>query len=195
MDQCIISSPQLWPAIAKQFFAEVPEIVALCQPIANPSSCACLSPTSSVDGSDHCDAPPSSSFPATPTQLLQCNAALRQMGMAADLLAGQVGDCCDDEAFGAGHGAGHFDIERLSAPKPTEPGVHSDHSGTSDEQSVRYFGMVVQSRVQSSVEGCYLLKTVQNRAKAGGCHCTHYSLTRVCRGESLHQQLQNSWLV
>ncbi|WIA38073.1 hypothetical protein OEZ86_001442 [Tetradesmus obliquus] len=52
--------------------------------------------------------------------------------------------------------------------------------------------------LQDSLQGCYLLKTMQlsqHHGGGAGCHCTHYSLNRVCQGPSLQQQFQASWLV
>lgn len=61
--------------------------------------------------------------------------------------------------------------------------------------SVRFWGVVIQTKTHlSEVEGCYVLKTVQS-GNPSGCHCTHYTLTRVCRGEPLAAQLASSWLV
>lgn len=44
-----------------------------------------------------------------------------------------------------------------------------------------------------SVDGCYVLKTTLNK-DAGGCTCTLFSLTRVCAGQPLEQQLLDTWL-
>lgn len=42
-------------------------------------------------------------------------------------------------------------------------------------------------------DGCFLLKTVQNR-DITGCTCTHFTLTHLCQHQALHDQLQNAWL-
>jgi hypothetical protein len=59
--------------------------------------------------------------------------------------------------------------------------------------------MVVQCRDSAdALQGCYLLKTVQQGSAAAGaspCHCTHYSLNKVCKGPSLEAQFQAAWLV
>lgn len=66
------------------------------------------------------------------------------------------------------------------------------------QQEVAYYGLVAQSSagccdgeggLSSAVDGCYVLKTTQN-TDPGGCTCTLFSLTRVCHGQSLYQQLQ-----
>ena len=65
-----------------------------------------------------------------------------------------------------------------------------------------YWGVVVQSKHHTGTEGCYLLRAVRQTTQAehvdgggGGCHCTHFSLTRVCQGEHVERQFINSWLV
>lgn len=46
----------------------------------------------------------------------------------------------------------------------------------------------------SAPGGCYVLKMTRNRDVQTGCTCTVFSLTRVCRGQPLYQQLQDAWL-
>lgn len=46
----------------------------------------------------------------------------------------------------------------------------------------------------SPTGGCYVLKMTRNRDFQTGCTCTVFSLTRVCRGQPLNQQLQDAWL-
>ncbi|KAJ9508755.1 hypothetical protein QJQ45_028057 [Haematococcus lacustris] len=73
---------------------------------------------------------------------------------------------------------------------------------------VSHYGLVVQSLVEGhhslqppglgqralpSHDGCYVLKTTQNSVP-GGCSCTLFSLTHVCWGQPLYQQLRNAWL-
>ena len=56
-----------------------------------------------------------------------------------------------------------------------------------------YWGVVVQSKERTGVEGCYLLKAGCSSVE-GGCWCTHYSVTRVSLSqESIQQQYVNSW--
>ncbi|KAK9819793.1 hypothetical protein WJX72_002450 [[Myrmecia] bisecta] len=62
-----------------------------------------------------------------------------------------------------------------------------------EEQAIDFWGVVVQSKLRSSAEGCYVLKTVRS-VDPVGCQCTHYSLTRVCRGEPIAAQLSSAWL-
>eukprot|EP01023_Acetabularia_acetabulum_P033255 TRINITY_DN31128_c0_g1_i2.p2 TRINITY_DN31128_c0_g1~~TRINITY_DN31128_c0_g1_i2.p2 ORF type:complete len:358 (-),score=18.20 TRINITY_DN31128_c0_g1_i2:360-1433(-) len=60
-------------------------------------------------------------------------------------------------------------------------------------QFVKYWGVVIQSKEMSLMDGCYLLTTTQNRGQHG-CTCTHFHLTRICQGVSLDHQCRNSWL-
>lgn len=106
-----------------------------------------------------------------------------------ELLHGKFGDCCSDGHSSHGHTSSH----------------HHKYSSSSNSRSrsadsvLSYYGLVVQtSNAADPLQGCYLLKTMQVKQQsgsAGGCHCTHYSLTRVCKGPSLQQQYQAAWLV
>lgn len=215
VDDAIAASPQLWPALAKEWFVDVPELLVLCQPIEDPEG---RSPVLSQRYKAPAASQPrpqqaSRSGSAQTAQLLQASTALARAGLRADTLAGLVGDTCCGGAGAAGS-SGNVEskgaasavpppppkqaelvLARLAAAKqPPSMGISFSH-GCSAEQTVQYCGLVVQSRVASSVEGTYVLKTVRNVDYAVGCHCTHYSLTRVSRGEALHRQLQGSWLV
>ena len=53
--------------------------------------------------------------------------------------------------------------------------------------------LVSQSAEDSTdVQGCYVLKTVQSQS--ADCQCSHYTLTRVSKGQPLAEQLTASWL-
>jgi hypothetical protein len=63
-----------------------------------------------------------------------------------------------------------------------------------------YWGVVVQSKHHTGAEGCYLLRAVRQVCPPvanndHGCTCTHYSLTKVCKGEHMERQFIDSWLV
>ena len=62
-----------------------------------------------------------------------------------------------------------------------------------------YWGVIVQSKQNSGAEGCYLLRAVRQvcppTGDDHGCSCTHYSLTKVCKGEHMERQFIDSWLV
>jgi hypothetical protein len=101
-----------------------------------------------------------------------------------ELLHGKFGDCCSEHSDTSTHQHKH------SNGKSRDEGKDS---------VLAYYGLVVQtSNAADPLQGCYLLKTMQVKQQsgsAGGCHCTHYSLTRVCKGPSLQQQYQAAWLV
>jgi hypothetical protein len=62
-------------------------------------------------------------------------------------------------------------------------------------QETEYWGVVVQTQEGSAADGCYVLKTVQNRDRAVDCTCVHYSLVSVCKGEPFSAQMASSWLI
>lgn len=139
---------------------------------------------------------------------------LLQGGVADAVLAGHVGDCCDgieavqdaraaaraaaaaaapgivpfnaQAAAGSGRRRTAVRAAAISAAAGADVGAHA-HTGV--------WGLVVQSRLGvTGAEGCYLLKAVRNMS-ATGCHCTHFSLTRVTQGGHLESQFVRSWLV
>ncbi|MEW5301077.1 MAG: hypothetical protein WDW38_009351 [Sanguina aurantia] len=125
-------------------------------------------------------------------------------------LEGKVGDCCD-HLPGPEHAPAH--TSPLSSPSLGLLASHQAHHVTphahpSPASSVgdteQYFGLVVQGRGSSqpllgmldpasvSADGCYVLKT--SSVGQDGCRCTHFTLTRVCQGHPLAEQLRDSWL-
>ncbi len=69
--------------------------------------------------------------------------------------------------------------------------------------TTQYYGLAVQALPQGfsgsgagpseACSGCYVLKLSRNK-DITGCTCTMFTLTRVCQGQPLHTQLQQSWL-
>ena len=90
-----------------------------------------------------------------------------------DVLAGKVGECCDDE-----HVLNQILPFSRQHPDPL-PGTSSGAHAHDSEHTTDHWGLVVQSKYTSEAEGCYVLKTVRNTNPVG-CQCTHYSLTRLC---------------
>jgi hypothetical protein len=102
-----------------------------------------------------------------------------------ELLHGKFGECCEDE-----HGGDHAHHHQHSS---------SSSAGQQQQQSdtqTAFYGLVVQTRdAADPLQGCYLLKTMkQSSSSSSACHCTHYSLNQICKGPSLRQQYQASWL-
>ena len=91
--------------------------------------------------------------------------------------SGRVGSCCD-AVVGETPASDTDDVSG-----GVDESLHASYSaGTSAHHHSKAFhgfwGVVVQTKERSSVEGCYLLKagcSVVSR----GCSCTHYTLTRV----------------
>jgi hypothetical protein len=69
---------------------------------------------------------------------------------------------------------------------------HVRAGSASDGQLQRLWGVVVQSREQGGMEGCYVLKTLSSTA--ADCQCTSYTLTKMCEGEQAHQELSRACL-
>lgn len=134
-------------------------------------------------------------------------------GVGQSILRGQVGECCDSATArieinmknGAKREMNESMKQRVGLPAVgtvTRPVVKvaalpKGGKGRSVEPSSfhGYWGVVVQSKCRTGVEGCYLLKA--GRAVAdGGCSCTHFSLTRVsANSEPVHSQFVSSWNV
>ena len=85
------------------------------------------------------------------------------------------------------------DAVRAAALRPA--GMPGGDSTACQQQGGCFYGVVVQSRQHTGVEGCYLLKTVRNVSPGTGCCCTHFSLTRISAGEHLEKQFVQSWLL
>lgn len=85
------------------------------------------------------------------------------------------------------------DAVRAAALRPA--GMPGGDSSACQQQGGCFYGVVVQSRRHTGVEGCYLLKTVRNVSPGTGCCCTHFSLTRITSGEHLEKQFVQSWLL
>ncbi len=80
--------------------------------------------------------------------------------------SGRVGDCCDTVEVGASHVAQESSGGASSEAQHHPRAFHG------------FWGVVVQTKDRSSVEGCYLLKAGCSVVERG-CSCTHYTLTRV----------------
>ncbi len=97
--------------------------------------------------------------------------------------SGRVGDCCDVE-----DGVVSLDLSDVEEVENVADigGLPTSSSSSSSSSSSRrssrsfhgFWGVVVQTKARSSVEGCYLLKAGCS-VVARGCSCTHFTLTRV----------------
>jgi hypothetical protein len=113
---------------------------------------------------------------------------------ASSALEGMLGTGCCDEGDAAHQHHQHHQNQHQHAP--------AGASGRAQEQQpllslptggAQYYGLVVQGQHRADVEGCYVLK-LSRASTASDCSCLHYSVTRVCQGAPLQQQLLQSWL-
>jgi len=129
-----------------------------------------------------------------------CDQAIKSHGRML-VNAGRVGECCDTVGkVYAGDAMNHF-----------REATTQDHGKSTRKEAFHgYWGVVVQTKDRSSVEGCYLLKAGCSVVD-GGCSCTHYSMTKVEEpgqpvssvppggiggddvAPSIHQQYIDSW--
>ena len=164
---------QLWQSVAGLLTTNKPDAVILVHRLpsfATEHACA-----SQQTGSSENVLTGLSSHEALDQRALQHDISSRNQ----DILAGKVGDCCDDEhqlnqilPFSRQHSA------PLPATGRTPSGAHQH----TQDQTLDYWGLVVQSKYTSEAEGCYVLKTVRNTNPVG-CQCTHYSLTQLCKNK------------
>ena len=161
---------QLWQSVAELLSTSKPDAVVLVHRL--PSFATAHTCASQRSGSAEKVLTGLSSHQAIDQTMLQHDISSRNK----DILAGKVGECCDDEhelnqilPFSRQH------PDPLPATGRTRSGGHTRDS----EQTMDHWGLVVQSKYPSEAEGCYVLKTVRNTNPVG-CQCTHYSLTRLC---------------
>jgi hypothetical protein len=167
----VVAAPELWRAVAETVSATEPDVVILVQRV--DASGGAL-----TDGA------------AARSRAADACRALVAAGVGERVADGQVGDCCEEEGGAAAPLALAAAAPRgaaapLAGRAPPGPGPPPPLSG--------HWGVVVQSRQRTGVEGCYLLRAVR-AVGAPGCACTHFSLTRVCAGENLERQFVDAWL-
>jgi len=98
--------------------------------------------------------------------------------------SGRVGDCCDGPDMGSSGMEGESGVASVSLPASASGSSSASSSASASSASHHprafhgFWGVVVQTKERSSVEGCYLLKAGCSVVERG-CSCTHYTLTRV----------------
>jgi len=196
VDSSILPTPELWESIAEHLTGADPDAVILVQRVHDvhhhlPSS----SSPSTTSASNNTSTTDDQAVESVCRKLLAS-------GVAESILTGKVGDCCDGK-----------NPNSSSSKKKTSilPSTTSSSNSNNNKarvavrtaaipitqptgQETAYWGVVVQSKLHTGSEGCYLLKTVRNVCSTG-CTCTHFSLTRVCHRENLEKQFVDSWLV
>lgn len=173
----LIHTPQLWQAVAQHLSHRKPEVVVFLHRIAVEDTA--LNKPCLFEGLRQSSTEKLFTGIAAHDVLQQD--CLHRSALAAKrelehrLLSGRVGECCDDDDH-----------------------LHTSFSGSQhsivDQQLEDHWGLVVQSKHASDIEGCYVLKTTRN-ANPTDCQCTYYTLTKVCRGAPLAAQLSSAWLV
>lgn len=130
------------------------------------------------------------------------SSSLTPAAAATELLHGKFGDCCSegDHAHHHHHSSNSSDsISSSSGQQPQAESAASAATSAPSDAQTAFYGMVVQTRnATDPLQGCYLLKTMKlssDGSRSSECQCTHYSVSQVCKGPSLQQQYQTSWLV
>jgi hypothetical protein len=119
-------------------------------------------------------------------------------GDASVVAHGSAGSCCEEAPAGHPNPDHHHDPVHHTAQAAAKrlidsPDPRLDQALAAQHGlEVRYFGLVSQSRVDAQSDGCYLIKTVQQRDTAA-CQCMHYSLIRVAQGSTLAEQAMRFW--
>lgn len=166
-----VAAPQAWRGFAESVARDRADLLVLVHRVPDgprPQTCWKLQMEAQVQASEHDGVqlwPPSSG-----------------------LVAGKVGDCCDEDGD---HGH-RQDGEGSIFSRTGKRGAHSLHGPL--QRDTAFWGLVIQSQRHAGLAGCYLLKTVRNR-DATGCSCTHFSVTPVCKEVPLCEQYQTAWLV
>ncbi|GFR50661.1 hypothetical protein Agub_g12910 [Astrephomene gubernaculifera] len=203
VSQEVADNPQSWTQFSNHVRSSSAVGLVLVRPISHPdqhciyASAPSTSPksrpssssssASSSASSSSCCSHSSSSACSVPPATAPCAEPISPASAAAaGAFEGQVGDCCDNTPSSASSAS--------SAEAPACSVAAQTGSTTC------YFGLVVQGSCRSDADGCWVLKTTSagdgvEAAAAGLCTCTHFSLTRVCKGQPLYEQLRDAWLV
>lgn len=219
VDRDVVAAPELWQGIAEHLGAGSPDTVILVQQLSPTAGHHhhhhARHPKAAPEPEQHFA---TSSMDEAEARAEETCRRLLSSGLADRCLTGKVGDCCNHSRHAAAvaaaqqqqqpaergaPAAGLFAVAAAprarAAVRAAASGPLAASAGTGIGGSgAHYWGLVVQSapgRRATGAEGCYLLKAVRSASAAGGCSCTHFSLTRVCRGDHLEHQFVQSWLV
>lgn len=129
-----------------------------------------------------------SAWDAKHTSCLETVARQMASGRGSLMLEGRVGDCCGDEELP------NMQSRAQQQAEHTAQATNREQDPVTGQET-EYWGVVVQTQEGSAADGCYVLKTVQNRDPAVDCTCVHYSLVSVCKGEPFSAQMASSWLI
>lgn len=213
--ESVVGVPEMWSSIAEAVTAETADVVILVQrvdPHGNEATPSQQQPTVAVEPPQADGAAPGMQRLTSSELKAHVEDACRKLeasGVGESILHGKVGPCCDRKArpgVNAVHGASAqpgivpFGIRPTPARTAVKVKALPTAGAPSRAPLSGYWGVVVQSRHHTGTEGCYLLRAVRQICPPGpesdhACSCTHYSLTKVCRGENVERQFVNSWLV
>lgn len=214
--ETVVKAPELWNSIAESVTADTADVVILVQRV-DPHGTGAIDITTGAPtaAATH---PVDDSLKAHVEEACQ---KLVASGIGESILQGKVGECCEHQAGSSStsstssistagivpFSSSHRSTSSLSATargasvKVKALGV-GDCTGASSSSTPLsgYWGVVVQSKHHTGAEGCYLLRAVRQvcppvESDDHGCTCTHYSLTKVCKGEHMERQFIDSWLV
>ncbi|GMH37270.1 hypothetical protein BSKO_05143 [Bryopsis sp. KO-2023] len=173
--EAVVAAPQLWQGITEHLSSRNPDAVVLVHRVPEGGeSKGCMDPA----------------LPSSSEAGLTCSNRLLSVGLAQQIMAGKIGECCDDEEHHAPESQGFIDMALRHSGMYGEESM----SASSMYQDTAFWGLIIQSAKCSELQGCYLLKTMR-LVDSTGCCCTHFSLTRVCAGVPLCDQYSASWLI
>jgi len=217
--ESVVSVPELWSSIAEAVTADSAEVVILVQRIDSHGTGAIDTTATDTTATTQ---PVDDSLKAHVEEACQ---KLVASGIGESILQGKVGECCENHAHtshpsssssmststSAGivpFSSSHRTIASVSSSAVRGASIKVKALNTPEAAAEAsspaplsgYWGVVVQSKHHTGVEGCYLLRAVRQisppvSSNDHGCSCTHYSLTTVCKGEHMERQFIDSWLV
>lgn len=211
--ESVVSVPELWSSIAEAVTADSADVVILVQRV-DPHGTGAIDTTAATQ-------PVDDSLKAHVEEACQ---KLVASGIGESILQGKVGECCEGHAYtshpsssssmptstSAGivpFSSSHRTIPSVASSTVRGASVKVKALGTPEAAAASspaplsgYWGVVVQSKRHTGAEGCYLLRAMRQvcppvASDDHGCTCTHYSLTKVCKGEDMERQFIDSWLV
>jgi hypothetical protein len=214
--ESVVAVPELWASIAEAVTADTADVVILVQRVdphgtGSNNNAAIDTTAQSVDDS-------------LKAHVEEACQKLVASGIGESILQGKVGECCENQDSHPSSSSSSSTSSMSSTAGIVPFSSASHRSTTTSAVSVRgasvkvkalgtaesvattpaplsgYWGVVVQSKHHTGAEGCYLLRAVRQvcppvASDDHGCTCTHYSLTKVCKGEHMERQFIDSWLV
>lgn len=185
VDNTVVNAPQLWGSIAEHLTRRKADLVLLVHRLEDPApdrisrTVPCTS--SVMTGITSATQPP----------CLETFEELLRTGTAHAEYSGKVGDCCDEEVVS--QVVPFTRTAHRHSPHSHQHSISFQSSRGGGKERTSYWGVVLQSKTSSGDSGCYILKTLHTGV--GDCTCVHWTLTRVCRGASLFDQVNSAWLV